>query len=64
MYKPAFAAHRMRGGDAARLDRLGAQPAAFQRLQAELAVADGVAAHGRYLDYAALAFSELYSLGH
>src|SRR5262249_7613426 len=61
--QPALAAHRVRGGDAAGLDRLGAEPAAFGGLQAEVAVADGVAAGGVTFYPAPLTFSVLCALG-
>src|SRR5581483_7894779 len=62
--QPALAAHEVRGGDAAGLDRLGAEPAAFEGLQPVLAEVHRVAA-GRVTFYpTALAFSELYPLGH
>src|SRR5207244_5741357 len=44
--QPAFAAHRVRRRDTAGLDGLGAQPAAFQGLQAVFAVGHLVAAGG------------------
>ena len=55
---------RLGGGDAARLDRLGAEPAALERLQAEVAERDVVAAGGVTSYAASLAFSELDPLGH
>src|SRR5262245_16156259 len=48
--QPALAAHRVGCGDAARLDCLGRQPPAFDRLQAELAVGNGVALRGLAFD--------------
>ena len=60
----ALTAHRMRGRDAAGLDCLGAQPAALQGLQAEVAIADRIGAPGITLYDAPLAFSVLYPLGH
>src|SRR5579859_495054 len=55
----SFAAHRVRGGDAAGLDGLRAQPASLQGLQAEIAVADRVAARGVAAHLPALRFAEL-----
>src|SRR5262249_31943665 len=61
--QPAFAADRVRRGDAPGFDRLRTEPAAFQRLQAELAEADLVTAL-RLTSYdAPLAFAELYPFG-
>src|SRR5262249_56160650 len=62
--QPPLAAHRVRRGDAARLDGLGAEPAALEGLQAELPERHAVAAGGVTFYLAALAFSVLYPLGH
>ena len=55
---------RLAGHDAAGLDGLGADPAGLERLQAELAEGDVVAAGGVTSYAAFLAFSELDPLGH
>src|SRR5947209_7751185 len=59
-----LAAHRVGGRDAAGFDRFGAQPTPFERLQAEVAELDRVAAAGVTFYFAALTFSELYPLRH
>src|SRR5262245_52456848 len=62
--QPPLAAQEVRGGDATGLDGLGAQPAAFQRLQAVVAEGHEIAAGCLTSYLSPLTFSELYSLGH
>src|SRR5262249_55066419 len=62
--QPAPPPGRGGGRGAARLDGLGARPTALQRLPPLIAGGHRVAARGVTFYFAALAFSELYSLGH
>ena len=64
MYKPAFGAEVLLGGDAAGLQRLRADPAALHGLQAEVAVDDAVAASGLTSYTSSLAFSVLHPFWH
>ena len=64
MYKPAFGAQVLLGGDTAGLDRLRADPAALHGLQAEVAEDDAVAAGGVTSYTSSLAFSVLDPLWH
>src|SRR5207248_10081713 len=57
-------AHRVGRGDTPRLDRLGTEPAALDRLETEIAERHRIAARRVTFYLAALAFSKLYSLGH
>src|SRR5262249_16299461 len=62
--QPALAADEVRRRDAARLDGLGAEPAALDRLQAQLAERHRVAAGGVAAHLAPLALAVLDPLGH